>query len=225
MPKTWTPTTGFNGQCTISPRTARDRTWHTYLHPKLLDGNHPNLNVLVESQVLRILFEDKKATGVEYIPNSDLQANPADSQRPVRRVRARKLVIASGGTFGTPALLERSGIGNREILNRVGVSDIISHVPGVGEAFTDHPLMLYAYRSSLAPEDTFDALATGRVDPGELIKNNAKILGWNAMDIACKIRPNEADVAALGPDFQEAWDCDFKNNPNKPLVLMSLINR
>ncbi|KAI0520876.1 alcohol oxidase-like protein [Xylaria bambusicola] len=210
----------------ISPDGQRQDVAHTYLHPRLRDGKHPNLHVVVESQVVRILFEKQKATGVEYVsdPDADLQPSPTQVQDSVRRIRARKLVIASCGTFGTPTLLERSGIGNREILNRAGVSDVVAHIPGVGEAYNDHHLMVYSYRSSLAPEETMDALAGGRLDPGELMKNNDKILGWNAMDITCKLRPSEADVASLGPNFQEAWDRDFKTNTNKPLVLMSLIN-
>ncbi|KAI1167543.1 GMC oxidoreductase-domain-containing protein [Nemania serpens] len=105
-----------------------------------------------------------------------------------------------------------------------GVADLVAHIPGVGEGYSDHHLLVYPYRSSLAPEETLDALAGGRLNPEDLLRNNDKILGWNAMDITCKLRPSESDVAALGPQFQSAWDRDFKNNLNKPLVLMSLIN-
>ncbi|KAI1299859.1 alcohol oxidase-like protein [Xylaria venustula] len=182
---------------------------HTYLHPRLLDGKHPTLHVVVESQVVWILFEDKKATGVEDIPNPDSQPNPTQTQDSIRRIRARKLVISSCGTFETPALLERSGIGSREILNRAGVSDVVAHVPGVGEAYSDYHLLVYSYRCSLTPEETLDALAGGCVDPAELLKNNDGMLGWNAMDITCKLRPSDADVAALGP-----------KPPNKPLLLI-----
>ncbi|TGJ83027.1 hypothetical protein E0Z10_g5744 [Xylaria hypoxylon] len=208
----------------ISPDGQRQDVAHSYLHPRLLDGKHQNLYVVVEFQVVRILFEDKKATGVEYVQNPEFQPNPTETQESLRRIRARKLVISSCGTFGTPSLLERSGVGNREILNHAGVRDVVTHIPGVGEAYCDHHLLVYSYRSSLAPEETLDALAGGRLDPGELIKNNDKLLGWNAMDITCKLRPSETDVAALGPEFQEAWDRDFKTNPNKPLLLMSLLN-
>ncbi len=52
---------------TVSPSSKRQDTAHAYLHPRLKDGNHPNLHALVHSQIMRILFDDqKKATGVEY---------------------------------------------------------------------------------------------------------------------------------------------------------------
>ena len=44
------------------------------------------------------------------------------------------------------------------------------------------------------------------------------------MDITCKLRPDDADVAALGPDFQQTWNQDFKNDPSQPLLLMALLS-
>ena len=78
------------------------------------------------------------------------------------------------------------------------------------------------FRSTL--EETLDAITSGRSNPEELIKSGDKILGWNAMDITCKLRPDDADVAALGPDFQQAWNQDFKNSPNRPLLLIALLS-
>jgi len=59
----------------VSPEGKRRDTAHTYLRPKLEDGEHPNLHVLVESKVVRVLFdESKRAVGVEYTPNPEFQA-------------------------------------------------------------------------------------------------------------------------------------------------------
>ncbi|KAI1131601.1 alcohol oxidase-like protein [Nemania abortiva] len=208
----------------VSPEGQRQDVAHTYLHPRLQDGNHPNLHVLVESKVVRVLFSGKTAIGVEYVPNPEIHPDATHLQSEIRTVHAKKLVIASCGACGTPALLERSGVGNREVLNRAGIADIVAHIPGVGEGYSDHPLFVSPYRSSLAPEETLDALAGGRLDPAQLLAENHKMLGWNAMDLTCKLRPNDADIAALGPGFQQAWDRDFKSRPDKPLILMSLIN-
>ena len=52
----------------------------------------------------------------------------------VRTVRARKLVVVSAGTFGSPAILERSGIGGKDILEKAGVPQIVD-LPGVGEHY------------------------------------------------------------------------------------------
>jgi hypothetical protein len=46
-----------------------------------------------------------------------------------------------------------------------------------------------------------DAVLSGRPDTATLTKNNDKMLGWNAIDVACKVRPTEEDVAALGPEI------------------------
>ncbi|KAH9983847.1 alcohol oxidase-like protein [Xylariaceae sp. FL0662B] len=208
----------------ISPDGKRQDTAHAYLHPRLHDGKHPNLHVLVQSQVTRVLFENRKAIGVEFKPSLD---SPRDGADPVdnslRSIRARKMVIMACGALGTPSVLERSGIGSPEVLQSAGV-DLIANLPGVGENYSDHHLLLYSYRTGLTSDETVDGLVSGRVDAGEMMKRQDKMLGWNAMDITCKFRPSESDVNTLGPEFQEAWNRDFSNSPNKPLALMSLIS-
>jgi alcohol oxidase len=202
----------------IGPDGKRQDTAHRYLHPRLQDGKHPNLMVLVESQVLRVLFEGSKASGIEYQPNRAFQ-----SQSTPRLVKARKMVIISAGTFGTPLLLERSGMGDPEILKRASVP-VVAAVPGVGKEYQDHHLLMYPYRTSLGPGETADALAGGRRDVTDLISTNASILGWNAQDITAKLRPTDAEVEALGPELQEAWDRDFIHNLDKLLVLLALVS-
>jgi alcohol oxidase len=202
----------------IGPDGKRQDTAHRYLHPRIQDGKHPNLLVLVESQVLRVLFQGNKASGIEY------QANPIfQSQSTKRTVKARKMVIVSAGTFGTPLLLERSGVGDPKILKRADVP-IVAEVPGVGNGYQDHHLLMYPYQTSLEPSETADGLANGGIDMTEVISTNASILGWNAQDITAKLRPTDAEVEALGPEFKQVWDRDFKNNSNKPLVIFALIS-
>ncbi|KAI8959823.1 putative alcohol oxidase [Daldinia sp. FL1419] len=203
----------------ISPDGKRQDAAHAYLHPRLQDGNHPNLNVLVESQVIRVLIDDNKnATGVEYRPNPKFQDDIT-----VRSVRARKMVVLSSGTLGTPSILERSGIGSAEILKRAGIP-VISDLPGVGNNYQDHHLLSYPYRANLAPEETADAIIRGTVSTEDLVKTKDPRAGWNAQDVTCKIRPSEADIDELGPEFQTAWERDFKSKPDKPLALMGLVS-
>lgn len=199
----------------VSPDGKRQDTAHRYLWPLLEDGKHPNLHVVVESQVVRVTFEGKRASGVVYRTNKDSQPGT------LRTVKARKKVVVSCGAIGSPLLLERSGIGKPEILEAASVS-IVADVPGVGQGYNDHHLLTYPYQSSLNPDETLDALVQRRVDPGEMIKNNDKLLGWNAQDVTCKLRPSEAEIAALGPQFQDAWNRDFSSAPTRPLMLMSL---
>jgi hypothetical protein len=44
------------------------------------------------------------------------------------------------------------------------------------------------------------------------------------MDVNHQLRPTEADVARLGPNFRKAWDEDFKDKPNRPIALGALLN-
>lgn len=196
----------------------RQDTAHCYLHPRLQDGAHPHLHVLVQSEVMRVLFDGQRATSIEYRSNPTFQSSTMP-----RTVRARRLIVASCGALGTPLLLERSGLGNKSILEKAGVSTI-AHLPGVGENYQDHHLMTYPYYSALKPNETVDGLFAGRQDMAELIRTKDPMLGWNAQDITCKIRPTEADLAALGPDFQAAYDKDFRSEPNKPLALVASLN-
>lgn len=93
------------------------------------------MHVLVETQVLRILIdgdEEKRAVGVEYRPNPSFTEDGQPVEK--RSVVARKLVVASAGSFGTPLLLERSGVGDPEVLERAGVP-VVENLPGVGAKY------------------------------------------------------------------------------------------
>ena len=196
---------------------------HMYLHPRLQDGKHENLHVLVESQVTKVLFDkaSKKAIGVEYRANPAIQKDAA--QQGPREIKARKLVVLSCGTLGNPGILELSGVGDPNVLAKAGVP-VVADVPGVGHGYQDHQVISYHYKSSVSKEETSDIAFT---DPpasiGKLLMSNDKILGWNGFDASSKIRPTEAEVDALGHDFRQAWDRDYKTVPEKPLstVLMS----
>ncbi|KAJ4350859.1 hypothetical protein N0V95_004357 [Ascochyta clinopodiicola] len=208
----------------VSPDGKRQDTASKYIHPKLEDGKHSNLHVLVESKVVRVLFDDnKRAVGVEYTPNPEFQTVIGLTAHPVKTVKARKLVVVTCGACGTPPVLERSGVGEKSILDRAGVP-VVEELPGVGKDYQDHHLLLYPYRTSLEPDQTIDGILGGRVDATELVKNNDKTLGWNAIDIASKLRPTEEEAAALGPEFKAVWDRDFKDAPNRPLILCGLVS-
>ncbi|KAI4865970.1 GMC oxidoreductase-domain-containing protein [Hypoxylon rubiginosum] len=200
----------------VSPEGKRQDTATIYLHPRLLDGKHPHLHVVVESQVERILFDDhKKAVGVIYRPNPAFCPNPKP-----RTIKARRMVVLSCGSLGSPLVLERSGVGNTEIVKRSGV-ELVADLPGVGENYDDHHMMVYAYKSSLGPTETLDGVVAGRSNPRDMIMQNDPLLGWNGIDVQAKVRPSEAEVLSLGPQFQEAWDKEFKSHPEKPLMLMA----
>lgn len=186
-----------------------------YLHPRLEDGKHPNLTVLLETEVAKVLVENGKATGVVYRSNN--AGTNGDS--PEREIRARKFVVLSAGTFGSAAILERSGIGSSEILTKAGVS-VVQDLPGVGENYLDHTIALTAYRTSLADGETSDKMAQSNI--GELIAQNSPLLGTNGQELNIKGRPSDAEVKALGPAFEKTWGDRLAGRPDKPLAWMVL---
>ncbi|TQS32985.1 hypothetical protein Golomagni_06685, partial [Golovinomyces magnicellulatus] len=104
-----------------SPDGKRQDTAHRYLHPLLQDGNHPNLHVLTETKVDRVIFDGTTASGVVVVPN---QAHKPQTglTRPVEAIiKARKLVIVSAGALGTPQILERSGVGQGPRLEKLDI--------------------------------------------------------------------------------------------------------
>lgn len=205
----------------VSMEGRRQDAASNYLHPRLADGHHPNLHVLTEHQIVRVLFDGKRASGVEFRPNP-LFTNGTASDT-VQTVRAKKLVVVSCGAMGTPLVLERSGVGDPKVLANAGV-DLVANVPGVGAEYQDHHLLTYAYYSSLQPNETFDAVYTGRQDVNELIKNNDPIMGWTAADVYSKLRPSDAEAKALGPAFERAWKRDYKTSLTKPLSMITSLN-
>ncbi|SEF80661.1 GMC family oxidoreductase [Marinobacterium lutimaris] len=88
--------------------------------------NRNNLNVITKALVSRILIENGRAVGVEYIQGNS-----------TKKIMASKEVILSGGTFNSPHVLQMSGIGDPRHLQQIGVK--VEHdLPGVGQNLQDH---------------------------------------------------------------------------------------
>lgn len=204
----------------VSPAGHRQDAAHAYLHPRLQDGKHPGLNVLTECQVSRVIVENGRATGIVFRPNPLFHSGDTDEVT----VFARKMVVVSCGALGTPAVLERSGIGCPEILSKAGV-DVVAENRGVGQGYEDHQLVSLAYKTSLAPEDNLSGMVFGTLTPEIINKERPEILGYNGQDATGKLRPSDADVTALGAEFEAAWGARFRDKPDKPLFQMTVINR
>ncbi|OLT22906.1 choline dehydrogenase [Pseudonocardia sp. CNS-139] len=86
----------------------------------------PNLEVRTFAHTTRILFDGKRAIGVEY----------ADRRGHTHSVLAGE-VLLSAGTIRTPQLLQLSGVGDADLLRSVGVP-LVHHLPGVGQNLHDH---------------------------------------------------------------------------------------
>lgn len=69
-----------------------------------------------------------------------------------------------------------------------------------------------------------DGFLSGRLDLETLIANNDPILSWIGVDVQCKLRPSDADVESLGPEFKAAWEKSFKPFPDKPMMIASVVS-
>ncbi|RMF15344.1 MAG: glucose-methanol-choline oxidoreductase, partial [Candidatus Dadabacteria bacterium] len=119
-----------------------------FIHPNL---DRPNLDVRTRAHITRILFEGRRAVGVEYI-------------RGFRRrtIRARCEIILSAGAFGSPQLLMASGVGPGAHLQELGIP-VIHDLPGVGQNLQDHISALLVYRSP-GNRDTIGISPRGLLD-------------------------------------------------------------
>ncbi len=112
-------------------RRIRHSTARAFLRPA---ERRANLRVEADALTRRILFEGKRATGVEY-----------ERRGEVLRAQARREVIVCGGAVNSPQLLQISGIGPVGHLQSIGVP-VVRDLPGVGANLIDHLAALLAYR-------------------------------------------------------------------------------
>lgn len=112
---TWFQTTTRKGR--------RHSTAVGYLHPVM---NRPNLQVETEALTHRVLFEGKRAVGVEYEQHG---------QKKIARANAE--VILAAGAVASPQILELSGVGKGEILKEFGIP-VVHESSNVGENLQDH---------------------------------------------------------------------------------------
>ena len=213
----------------VDPETGvRQNVPHSLIYP-ILDDGKAKLDILTECKVVRILFsKDKKATGVEYIPNKPVEPgvtpNPVtESQTPTPKLaRARKLVILSAGALASPMILERSGIG-RATLSKLGIK-LVSEVDGVGDNYQDHPFTASTYSSHAEPGETLDGLYSGRLPMATALEQkraspSTSILGWNGVDVAAKLRPSEIELTSMGADVQAVWNKEYRSRESRPMML------
>lgn len=103
-----------------------------YITPNL---SRPNLTVITQAHVTNIELENNIATGVSFIQNKKRNT-----------VKATREVIMSAGAYGTPHILQLSGIGPKDHLEQVGIN-VKKDVPGVGSNLQDHISVVPIYRT------------------------------------------------------------------------------
>ncbi|VDB91244.1 unnamed protein product [Peniophora sp. CBMAI 1063] len=139
----------FGTSRSVSPQTGlRSYAASAYLDDAVGVWERPNLAILTGATASRIVLNGTTARGVEFIIGNNTH---------VVHLANGGEVILSAGALQTPQLLELSGVGNRTLLEELGI-EVVVDLPEVGENLQDHPVTLSDF--SIKPGvETLDWLA------------------------------------------------------------------
>jgi choline dehydrogenase len=112
----------------------RVSTASAYLKPA---RSRRNLEVLTRAHAIRVLFESRRASGVEFLHGGARVS-----------AQARREVVLAAGAINSPQLLELSGVGDAQLLRRFGLP-LVADSPAVGRGLQDHLAVSYFYRSKV----------------------------------------------------------------------------
>ncbi len=156
-----------------------------FLRPAM---DRPNLTVMTEAMVHRVVIENNEAKGVIY-----------EQKGQEHQVNANFEVIVSGGAFGSPHILMLSGVGHGDELKKHKI-EVQQHLPGVGKNLQDHLnsgcIYESSYKKTLDTADTFPRIFGSMYQymvnkTGPFNSNVAEVGGF------CKSTPDQA-----APDIQ-----------------------
>ena len=148
-----------------------------------------NLTVVSDALATRIVFDGKRATGVEYLVGDEKRSASANAE-----------VIVASGAFNSPQLLQLSGLGPAGLLGGLGIP-VVADMPGVGEGLNDH----YAGRIILRCKEPItlnDAVRSWRGSVTAALHFGATRRGYlttPAISAGCFVR---AHPASETPDVQ-----------------------
>jgi choline dehydrogenase len=199
--------------------------WGVRDHVLETAANYPNLTIMTDCLVTRVIMDGDTATGVEYMQGSHLyRASPmADPKAPppeIQVLKATREVIISAGTFNSPQILKLSGIGAAGELTKLGIKSAID-LPGVGTGMMDRyeigvvtqlkaPYSIFNQCNFGSPTDPcFGAFLQGQ---GVYTTNLGVIGGLRKSDPA---RPDRDLCVLLLPGqfhgYYPGWQNDFLN--------------
>ncbi len=197
--------------------TGNRRRWSAakaYLRPA---KNRANLTIATNAHATRVLIEDGRAVGVEYRTPAGLVT-----------ARCRGEVIVSGGVYGSPQLLQLSGLGPAALLQQLGIP-VVRDMPGVGADLHDHFNTYLVWRCSQPVTINDLARSTMRkvqaaaqyavsrsghlsnagIYAGALVKSDPRLeqpdiqinmFGWSAMErLRTGIKPHPFSAFTLSP--------------------------
>jgi choline dehydrogenase len=124
---------GFSAPDFNVHRGERASTVTRFLRPAM---RRANLQVVTDALARRVLFDGRRATGVEY----EIDGQP-------RTAHAARAVVLAAGAFNSPQLLLLSGIGPATELQRHGIA-VLQDLPGVGRNLQEHQSLAMIYEAS-----------------------------------------------------------------------------
>jgi len=165
----------------------RASTARSYLRPAM---SRPNLQVVTNAMVHRLVLDGKRATGVEFSRGGKTEHANANAE-----------VILAAGAIGSPHILQLSGVGDPDHLGRIGI-ETQHALTGVGKNFQDH--FIVRVQAEVQNIATLNERSRGIRFAGELMKyalNGTGMLTYAASLLAAsvKVLPESAtpDVQAL----------------------------
>ncbi|MER0047661.1 choline dehydrogenase [Pectobacterium odoriferum] len=127
---------------TVTPKGRRASTARGYLDQA---KGRKNLTIVTHALTDRILFDGKRAVGVAYFKGESAQTS-----------KARREVLLCAGAIASPQILQRSGVGPKDLLQRLDIP-VVHNLPGVGENLQDH-LEMYLQYACKEPVSLYPAL-------------------------------------------------------------------
>lgn len=173
-----------NRENRTNPRSfeTRESTWTGYL-PKSV-RNRENLDIIFGAQVTRLLYNPSrtKVTGVEYWIEGSFE-----------KIQVRRQVILAAGNIESPKILQLSGIGPKEVLNKFGIKVVYDN-PHVGRHLKGHPNINACYST------TQDATPTSGINTFDnyILFSSSGL--YNGHDVEIEVLPG-ACVDTLNYDF------------------------
>ena len=164
----------------------RSSTAAAYLKPV---RSRPNLNVVSNALASRILFDGRRASGVEYLVGNE-----------TRTAKANVEGLVTSGAFNSPQLLQLSGLGPAELLRSHGIP-VIADLPGVGDHLHDHYFARLILRCT-EPITVNDAVRNWRMGAQALLRyalTRRGYLATPAISAGCFVR---ALPSSATPDVQ-----------------------
>ena len=202
-------TTGVGAMPLNNPGGVRMSTAITYL-----DDCRHRLNLTIRANVVarRVVFDGKRATGVEVESGGAVFVLEGDE------------IILSAGAIASPQLLLLSGIGDSEQLSPLGI-ETVHHLPGVGRCMKNHPSVSIVFRSQpehhLAPDAPRNQVGLRFTAEGSSDRNDIQVQPTTSypesreapnIRVGCRLEfpYSEGSLTLASADVSDQPDLDFR---------------